>query len=66
MRRLHGARAVAAGVCIASFCGYDCVPIELGLYLGRQHPSRRRHLRPNWRRAGMGMRLWRRRRRQWG
>ena len=36
MRRLHGARAVAAGVCIASFCGYDCVPCELGLYLGRQ------------------------------
>ena len=36
MRRLHGARAVAAGVCIASFCGYDCVPIELGLYIGRQ------------------------------
>ena len=36
MRRLHGARAIAAGVCIASFCGYDCVPCELGLYLGRQ------------------------------
>ena len=36
MRRLHGARALAAGVCIASFCGYDCVPCELGVYLGRQ------------------------------
>ena len=36
MRRLHGARARAAGVCIASFCGYDCVPCELGVYLGRQ------------------------------
>ena len=36
MRRLHGARARAAGVCMASFCGYDCLPCELGLYLGRQ------------------------------
>lgn len=36
MRRRHGTRAITAGVCIASFCGYDCVPCELGLYLGRQ------------------------------
>jgi len=36
MRRKHGGRALAAGVCMASFCGYDCVPGELSVYLARQ------------------------------
>ncbi len=36
MRRRHDGAAAAAGVCVASFCGYDCVPGELSLYLARQ------------------------------
>lgn len=33
MKKKHGAAATKAGVRILSFCGYDCIPSELSVYL---------------------------------
>lgn len=36
MMEKYGARAAEAGVCICSFCGYDCIPCELSYYMARK------------------------------
>lgn len=36
MRDKYGAQASAAGVCMVSFAGYDCVPFELSAYLAHR------------------------------
>lgn len=36
MRAKYQERAVAKGVCVVSFAGYDCVPFELCVYLANQ------------------------------
>ena len=36
MRAKYAESAKAAGVCLCSFCGYDCVPAELSVFLARK------------------------------
>lgn len=36
MHDKYGDRAVANGVCVVSFAGYDCVPFELGAYIAHR------------------------------
>jgi short subunit dehydrogenase-like uncharacterized protein len=33
MKEKYAAQAKAAGICLCSFCGYDCVPSELSVFL---------------------------------
>lgn len=40
MSAAYNARAKAAGVCLCSFSGYDCVPAELSVFLARKEGLR--------------------------
>lgn len=42
MKSRYGARALEAGVCLCSLCGYDCVPAELSLALLHEELEDRR------------------------
>ena len=35
MEAKYGAQAVEKGVCLASLCGYDCIPCEILIYNAR-------------------------------
>eukprot|EP00466_Bigelowiella_natans_P003728 jgi/Bigna1/45366/e_gw1.120.29.1 len=36
MKRKYDSAARKAGVCITNFCGYDCIPAELSVFLANQ------------------------------